>query len=274
MNPTPMISRIGTGTHCRHRPPKPSIISISFKTAASIPPALPPRRPWGQTCTSSHSLEAAGPIAVSTVGEKICRARPEPSGVRPLPKGMLITAATRWRLGEHLMGRLNCWRSVAVPLVQTALAAGLSWFVAVHLFGHRAPLFAPVAAIVGIDMTLGQRLRRVVGLMVGASAGVGAGALLISAIGTGPWQIAVVVALATSVAVLLDGRAVINVQAAVSAILVATLYVPGETSGIDRLFDGLIGAAIGLVIVAVFARSSVCGPSAAIARTGARGSAS
>jgi len=187
---------------------------------------------------------------------------------------MLITAATRWRLGERLMGRLNCWRSVAVPLVQTALAAGLSWFVAVHLFGHRAPLFAPVAAIVGIDMTLGQRLRRVVGLMVGASAGVGAGALLISAIGTGPWQIAVVVALATSVAVLLDGRAVINVQAAVSAILVATLYVLGETSGIDRLFDGLIGAAIGLVIVAVFARSSVCGPSAAIARTGARGSAS
>jgi len=26
------------------------------------------------------------------------------------------------------------------------LAAGLSWFVAVHLFGHHAPLFAPVAA--------------------------------------------------------------------------------------------------------------------------------
>ena len=180
---------------------------------------------------------------------------------------MLITAATRWRLGEHLMGRLNCWRSVAVPLVQTALAAGLSWFVAVHLFGHRAPLFAPVAAIVGIDMTLGQRLRRVVGLMVGASAGVGAGALLISAIGTGPWQIAVVVALATSVAVLLDGRAVINVQAAVSAILVVTLYVPGETGGIDRLFDGLIGAGIGLVTVAMFARTSVCGHAVAVSGT-------
>jgi hypothetical protein len=46
------------------------------------------------------------------------------------------------------------------------------------------------------------------------------------------------VALATSVAVLLNGRAVINVQAAVSAILVATLHGPGDTSGIDRLFDG------------------------------------
>jgi hypothetical protein len=72
--------------------------------------------------------------------------------------------------------------------------------------------------------------------------------------------------------VLLHGRAVVNVQAAISAILVATLYVPGDTSGIDRLFDGLIGAAIGLVIDAVFARSPVCGRAVAVTGTGARGS--
>ena len=178
------------------------------------------------------------------------------------------------RLREHLTWRLSCWRSVAVPLVQTALAAGLSWFVAVHLLGHRAPLFAPVAAVVCIDMTFGQRLRRAIELIGGASVGVGVGALLISAIGTGPWQIAVIVGLATSIVVLLDGRAVINVQAAVTAILVATLYVPGGTSGIDRLFDGLIGAGIGLVIVAVFARSSVCASAGAVTGTGARGTAS
>ena len=111
----------------------------------------------------------------------------------------------------HLKGRLSCWRSLAVPLLQTALAAGLSWFVAVRLFGHVDPLFAPVAAIVSIDMTLGRRLRRAIELIVGASVGVGIGALLLSAIGTGAWQIAVVVGLATSVAVLLNGRAVINV---------------------------------------------------------------
>ena len=81
-------------------------------------------------------------------------------------------------------------------------------------------------------------------------------------------------ALATSVAVLLNGLAVINAQTAVSAILVATLHVPGDTSGIDRLFDGLIGAAIGLLIVAVFAWSSVCGPAVAVTGTGARGRAS
>src|SRR5262245_61482401 len=119
---------------------------------------------------------------------------------------MSITSGTMPHLGEHPTGRLGCWRSVAVPLVQTALAAGRSWFVAVHVRGHRAPLFAPVAAIVSIDMTLGQRLRRAIELILGASVGVGVGALVISAAGTGPWQIAVVVALATSLAVLLNGR--------------------------------------------------------------------
>src|SRR5262245_66618613 len=120
---------------------------------------------------------------------------------------MPMTSATRSRLGEHLTGRLSCWRRVAAPLVQTALAAGLSWFVAVHLFGHREPLFAPVAAIVSIDMALGQRLRRAIELIVGASVGGGVGSLLISAIGPGAWPIAVVAALATTVAALLSGRA-------------------------------------------------------------------
>src|SRR5262249_42566306 len=184
-----------------------------------------------------------------------------------------MISAARSRLDEHLSGRLSCWRRVAIPVVQTAVAAGLSWFVAVHLVGHPAPLFAPVAAIVSIDMTLGQRVRRAIELVAGAGVGVGVGALLISAIGTGPWQIAAVVALAASVAVLLDGRAVINVQAAVSAILVAAMYMPGDTSGIDRLLDGLIGVAIGLVIVAVFARTSVC-DAVADAGTGAQGTAS
>ena len=195
---------------------------------------------------------------------------PKPRECPTRLNAMSITSASWSRLGGHLAGRVSCWRSVSVPVVQTALGAGLSWFVAAHLFGHRAPLFAPVAAIVSIDLTLGQRLSRTIELIVGASVGVGVGALLVSAIGIGPWQIAVVVALATSVAVLLNGRAVINVQAALSAILMATLSLPGDTSGIDRLFDGLIGAAIGLVTVAVFARASAGGPAVGVTRTGAR----
>jgi uncharacterized membrane protein YgaE (UPF0421/DUF939 family) len=162
---------------------------------------------------------------------------------------------TRSHLRDELMRRLSRWRSTAVPIVQAALAAGLSWLVAVHVVDHRAPFFAPVAAVVCLGMTLGQRLRRTIELAVGVGLGVGVGDLLISAVGTGPWQIAVVVALAMSVAVLLDGGDVISGQAAVSAILVATLCLPGATSGVNRLVDGLIGGATGLLVVGLFPRS-------------------
>jgi uncharacterized membrane protein YgaE (UPF0421/DUF939 family) len=181
---------------------------------------------------------------------------------------------TRSRLGEQLAHRLRRWRSAAVPIVQAALAAGLSWLVAVHIVAHRAPFFAPVAAVVRLGMTLGQRLRRVIELIVGVGLGVGVGDLLISVLGTGPWQIALVVALVMSVAVLLDGGLVITGQAAVSAILVATLCLPGDTSGVNRLVDGLIGSATGLLAVGVFPRSAMSGSAVVVTGTGARGASS
>jgi len=49
-----------------------------------------------------------------------------------------------------------------VPIVRAALAAGLSWLVAGHIVSHRAPFFAPVAAVACLGMTLGQRLRRAI----------------------------------------------------------------------------------------------------------------
>ena len=180
---------------------------------------------------------------------------------------------TRSRLRDELMRRLSRWRSTAVPIVQAALAAGLSWLVAVHVVDHRAPFFAPVAAVVCLGMTLGQRLRRTIELIVGVGLGDGVGDLLISAIGTGPWQIAVVVALAMSVAVLLDGGAVITGQAAVSAILVATLCLPGATSGVNRLVDGLIGGATGLLVVGLF-RRSVSASAVLVTGTGNQGASS
>jgi len=180
-------------------------------------------------------------------------------GVRLVRKAVGAMLQTRSTIGEELTRRLTRWRSTAVPIVQAALAAGLSWLIGVHIVDHCAPFFAPVAAIVCLGMTLGQGLRRAIELIVGVGVGVGIGDMLISSIGTGPWQIALVVALAMSAAVLLDGGAVITVQAAVSAILVATLYLPGDTSGVSRLVDGLIGGATGLWVVGVFPRSSYPG---------------
>jgi uncharacterized membrane protein YgaE (UPF0421/DUF939 family) len=123
--------------------------------------------------------------------------------------------------------------------------------VAVHVADHRAPFFAPIAALLCLGVTLGQRLRRGIELVAGVTIGIGVGDLLISAIGTGPWQIALVVALAMSAAILLSGGLVITSQSAGSAVLVATLYLPRQISSVSRMVDALIGGVLGLAVAAM-----------------------
>lgn len=152
---------------------------------------------------------------------------------------------------EELARRVRRWQRTALPITQAALAAGLSWLVATKLIGHPHPFFAPIAAVVCLGVSLGQRPRRVVELVVGVSVGVGVGDVLISVIGSGPWQIALVVALAMSTAVLLDGGAVIALQSASSSVLVATLLPPSAGGGLDRMVDALVGGLVGLAVTAL-----------------------
>jgi uncharacterized membrane protein YgaE (UPF0421/DUF939 family) len=150
-----------------------------------------------------------------------------------------------------LRARVRRVRASGLPIVQCAVAAGLAWYVAGDLVGHARPFFAPVAAVISLGVSLSSRLRRAVELVVGVSLGVLVGDLLISAIGTGPWQIALVVALAMTAAVFTDGAALLVAQAGSSAVLVATLLPPGQSGGIDRCVDALIGGAVGVLVAAV-----------------------
>jgi uncharacterized membrane protein YgaE (UPF0421/DUF939 family) len=131
------------------------------------------------------------------------------------------------------------------------VAAGAAWLVAHDLVGHQRPFFAPVAAVISLGVSLANRLRRAVELVVGVSLGVLVGDLLISRIGSGWWQIALAVILAVSAAVFADGGAMLVNQAAASAVLVATLLPPGQAGGLDRCVDALIGGLVGVLVVAV-----------------------
>src|SRR6201999_3045576 len=73
----------------------------------------------------------------------------------------------------------------------------------------------------------------------------------VSTIGTGPWQLALVVALAMSAAVLLGGGPLIVLQAGSSAVLVVPLLPPGDSAGLDRMLDALLGGLLGLAAIAV-----------------------
>ena len=150
------------------------------------------------------------------------------------------------------MSRRERLRASAWPLVQTGAAAALAWFVASELLGHSTPFFAPVGAIISLGATAGRNLRRAVELVLGVAVGIAVADLLIRAIGTGTLQIALVVTLVTSVALLLGGSPTLISQAAVSAVLVATLEAPNDVDSIDRFVDGLVGGGTALAINSLF----------------------
>ncbi|GAA5083053.1 uncharacterized membrane protein YgaE (UPF0421/DUF939 family) [Thermocatellispora tengchongensis] len=162
------------------------------------------------------------------------------------------------RLARLRAGARERWQRlvyVAPTIVQTAVAAGLAWVVAREVVGHPRPFFAPIAAVICVGVATGRRLRRLAELMAGVTVGVGVGDLLISMIGSGAWQIALVVALAMGTAALLDGAPLISLQAGSSAVLVATLLPPSGTGGLDRMVDTLVGGVLGIAMVALLPTS-------------------
>lgn len=160
--------------------------------------------------------------------------------------------ATLARVGSanRLRRSLTRLRLSALPILQCAVGASLAWFLAKEVVGHQLPFFAPTAAVVSIGISFGARLRRSVELVVGVAVGIGIGDLFISQVGTGTWQIALVVAIAMGLAVFMDGGTIIAMQASGSAVLVATLMPPEAGGGFSRMIDALIGGLVGVVVVA------------------------
>lgn len=165
-------------------------------------------------------------------------------------RGEVVLDRVAARSRANLRARATRLRIAAPLIVQSAVAAGLAWYLA-NLVDHGPgpPFFAPVAAVVSLGAALGQRLRRSLELVVGVALGVGVGDLLIEAIGTGPGQLVLVVALAMTVAVLLDGGQILVLQATTSSVLVATVVpASGHVGGLDRFRDALIGGTVGVAV--------------------------
>nr|WP_306365258.1 FUSC family protein [Nocardia sp. CC227C] len=162
--------------------------------------------------------------------------------------GKLTTA--RESSATQLRNATKRVRSSWLPIVQCAVAAGLAWFISHNVIGHTQPFFAPMAAIISTGVSFGARMRRAMELMVGVAVGIGIGDLFISWVGTGVWQIALVVAVAMTAAVFLDSGSIITAQAASSAVLVATLLPPHTGGSSLRMIDALVGGLVGIVVVA------------------------
>ncbi len=135
-------------------------------------------------------------------------------------------------------------------IAQCALAAGVAWYIASDLLDHNVPFFAPIAAVVSLGTSYGQRLRRVVEITLGVAIGVLVADWLVMSIGSGWWQMTLIVALAMATAILLDGGQLFVTQAAVQAIVVAA-FLPNPGASLNRWTDALIGGLVALVAATI-----------------------
>src|SRR3712207_328184 len=107
--------------------------------------------------------------------------------------------------------------------MQTAVAAVVAWSLARQLDIEEQPVFASIAAVISLGATFGERRTKAFQLICGVITGIVVADLLVRLIGTGPVQIGVLVVLAMATAVALGGGELLVVEAAVSAMLLASL---------------------------------------------------
>jgi uncharacterized membrane protein YgaE (UPF0421/DUF939 family) len=148
----------------------------------------------------------------------------------------------------RLQKKLSWLGPPALQAAKTAVAAGASWFIAADVMGNTIPVFAPLAALLTVQVTVwdsvARGLQRVLGVVVGVLVAYGFARLA----GINAWSIGLVVFVS-----LLVGRALRlgqqgSIQVPVSALLVLVL---GATTGgyaLDRVLDTMVGAATGILV--------------------------
>ncbi len=155
--------------------------------------------------------------------------------------------------------RVTRWQSRLFMIVQIALAAGMSWWLAQTLLSHEAPFLAVVAAIVCLGFSFGQRLWRALEISVGVTVGVLIGDTFLYFFGTGVWQIILVIAVAMSITTWLGARTLMVTQSAVQAAVVLTV-IPGVGAGVERWMDALVGCVVALLFATVAPTGPVTRP--------------
>jgi uncharacterized membrane protein YgaE (UPF0421/DUF939 family) len=167
------------------------------------------------------------------------------SGRRPVHS----SAGRLRRVVESCSRALRRLSAHAWPLLQGTAAATAAWVIAKHLVDHRQPFFAPIAAVLALNASRGERGANALRLLVGVIVGIVAGELAIGALGGGYGTLALATFAAMAVAVALGGARITIGQAAASAIL--TVAVADGQAGPQRLVDALIGAGVALVFTQV-----------------------
>lgn len=161
------------------------------------------------------------------------------------------TALRRLLLRTRLRQGLVRARVGMLPIGQAAVAAGAAYAFAYWVLGHHQPFFAPIAAWACLGFTMQRSVRRVGELALAVGLGVGLGDLVVHWIGTGWWQVAVVLFVAALVARIVGPGAMLTTQAGTQAIVIVGL--PVASGGpLGRWTDALVGGAVAFLVAVLW----------------------
>ena len=146
---------------------------------------------------------------------------------RCLPRAAGRTAADAW------------------PLLQGTAAATAAWVIAKYVLDHEQPFFAPIAALVALNTSVGERGLNAVRLLQGVILGIVIGEATLAVLVGGYGSMAIAIFTSTALARALGGTRIVLAQAAVGAIL--TVAVADSEAGFERLTDALVGVGVALV---------------------------
>jgi hypothetical protein len=129
-------------------------------------------------------------------------------------------------------------------LLQSTVAATAAWVIARRLVHHHEPFFAPVAAVVSLNASVGERGLNALRLLLGVIVGIGVAEVTLVVLGGGYGSLSVATFVALALTRAFGGARIVLAQAAISAIL--TIAVANGEVGYQRLTDALIGAGVAL----------------------------
>lgn len=147
------------------------------------------------------------------------------------------------KLSVHIRQALS--RSLNIG--KTAFAAGISWEVA-QWTGTDKPYFAPLAAILCLQVTVEESLWQGYQRVLGIVGGVVLADVVARSIGIHGWSIALLVLVGTGAAAVLKLGTKATSQVGVSAMMVLTVGGGHYTYAMDRIVDTIIGAVIAILI--------------------------
>lgn len=178
-------------------------------------------------------------------------------------------AKSGWtRLPGYVLSRvrsgLNRVRGAAIPNLQTALLATLSWLLCHWLLGNPDPIFAPIVVLSSLGFSRNRQPRKVLEIGLGVSTGVLIGGLAGHYWGFGAWQLFILFAVTPLIGRFIHRSELVAFQTAINSVVVAsmmTMAVPGVGSGpLDRWLNALIGAGVSVASTVVLPSNVVTRP--------------